>query len=126
MSNYDINEIGGASRVFKALSNHNRLRIFLRIAQCCIPDTMECQDKAADCCVGDLGAEVRISPSTLSHHLKELNRSGLIQMERRGQFVYCHVNVETAKAVEKFLAAIAPATNSSLEVADHPITNRST
>ncbi len=87
---------------------------------------MACQDTAADCCVGDLGTEAPISPSTLSHHLKELDRSGLIQMERRGQFVYCHVNAETAKAVEKFLAAIAPATDSCLDVAGHPITNRST
>lgn len=123
MSNYRSYKIDAASQIFKALSNQNRLRIFLRIAQSGIPAAAGCKDQATDCCVGDLGTEAQVSPSTLSHHLKELNRSGLIQMERRGQFVHCHVDVETAKTVEKFIAAIAPTSDSCLDVAGYPSTN---
>jgi len=42
-------------------------------------------------CVGQLAAELDIAPSTVSHHLKELTRAGLIATERRGREIHCWV-----------------------------------
>ena len=95
MSNYRDTQTNDAERLaeaFKALSNPNRLKIFLQLMNCCEPGTV-CSIKdvttnlKTKCCVGDLGDGLDIAPSTLSHHIKELNRAGLIQMERRGQGV---------------------------------------
>ena len=74
--------------MFKALSNPHRLALFYRLMNCCAPGT-KCGVEAERFCVGELGEGLAIAPSTLSHHLKELNRAGLIQMERRGKHVEC-------------------------------------
>ena len=55
-------------------------------------------------CVGDLGAKLGIAPSTVSHHLKELRRSGLIHMERSGQKVACWVEPDSLDALSAFFA----------------------
>ena len=71
--------------MFKALSNPHRLTIFLRLSSCCVPGTVCEPDDMVRSCVGDLGQNLGLSPSTVSHHIKELHRAGLIRMERRGQ-----------------------------------------
>jgi ArsR family transcriptional regulator len=43
-----------------------------------------------------------IAPSTLSHHLKELNRAGLVQMQRRGKQVECWVEPATLEELAAF------------------------
>ena len=43
-------------------------------------------------CVSDLGTDLGIAPSTVSHHLKELRRAGLIRMQRSRQNVECWVD----------------------------------
>lgn len=86
MSNYQTNTLAA---MFKALSNPHRLALFNRLMTCCAPGTHCGLDEAARFCVGELGDGLEIAPSTLSHHLKELHRAGLIQMERRGKFVEC-------------------------------------
>lgn len=86
MSNHEINTL---ATLFKALSNPHRLALFQRLMNCCAPGTHCGLDEAARFCVGELGDGLEIAPSTLSHHLKELHRAGLIQMERRGKFVEC-------------------------------------
>lgn len=53
-------------------------------------------------CVGELGKDLGIAPSTVSHHIKELYRAGLIKMERRGQNVECSVNPEMLSALALF------------------------
>jgi len=53
--------------------------------------------------VGDLGKDIDIAASTLSHHLKELNQAGLIMMERRGQHVECWVNTDMLEELSSFL-----------------------
>ena len=97
MSNFEINNKQQAAQ-FKALSNPHRLALFQRLTSCCAPGT-SCSLEQARLSVGELGEEVDVAPSTLSHHLKELNRAGLVQMERRGKQVVCWVEPETLKAL---------------------------
>ncbi len=102
MSNYRDNDFHTLAVAFKALSNLNRLKIFQQLLNCCAPGTVCSAEQAAKHCVGDLGNGLNIAPSTLSHHIKELSRAGLIRMERRGQHVDCWVDPETVKVLGQF------------------------
>ena len=53
-------------------------------------------------CVGDLGRDLGIGASTVSHHIKELYQAGLIQTERRGQHVECWIVPETLEMLAEF------------------------
>ncbi len=103
MSNYRNNIERDADR-FKALSNPHRLALFQRLTHCCAPGTACDIEQASQLSVGELGEGLNIAPSTLSHHLKELNRAGLVQMERRGKQVVCWVEAATLKALAGLFA----------------------
>ena len=107
MSNNKDKNIEKFSDIFKALSNPNRLKIFLRLISCCQPGTItrikNSLDSEGCACVGDLGQDLGIVPSTISHHIKELRRAGLIRMERRGQKIECSIDPETMADLQGFL-----------------------
>ncbi len=90
--------------MFKALSNPHRLALFHRLTTCCAPGTACTPDEALRHNVGELGEGLDIAPSTLSHHLKELNRAGLVQMQRRGKNVECWVEPATLEELAAFIA----------------------
>ena len=100
--NINIDDTARLAGAFKALSNPNRLKIFLQLMNCCTPGTLCSTEDVAKSCVGDLGDGLDIAASTLSHHIKELSRAGLIQMERRGQNVDCWVDPNTVKELNQF------------------------
>jgi ArsR family transcriptional regulator len=105
MSNYREKEIEKFAEIFKALSNPNRLRIFLRLVSCCEPGTITSisnMESEGCACVGELGQDLDIVPSTISHHIKELRQAGLIRMERRGQKIECWVDPEAVAALRNF------------------------
>ena len=106
MSNNRDENIDQFAEVFKALSNPNRLKIFLRLISCCQPGTVASINpntgEAGCACVGELGEDLDIVPSTISHHIKELRQAGLIRMERRGQKIECFVDPAMIKALQKF------------------------
>jgi ArsR family transcriptional regulator len=102
MSKYQNNDIGRYADVFRALSNENRLRMFLRLVSCCKPGTVWSADCGLKTCVGTLGEEMGIGLSTVSHHLKELRHAGLIRMERNGQRVECWVDPDILKELSSF------------------------
>ena len=102
MSKYRTDE-NTISSAFKALSNPNRLTIFRRLMSCCDAGS-RCEVKQCmKIVVGDLGKDIDIAASTLSHHLKALNQAGLIMMERRGQHVECWVNTDMLEELSNFL-----------------------
>ncbi len=89
------------AEAFKALSHPHRLAIFLRLAKCC--EKHGCSEEVCSrLCVGELGKGLRISPSTISHHLKELNRAGLISTQKCGQTVECWVAENTLDELSQF------------------------
>jgi len=53
-------------------------------------------------CVGTLGKDLGIAPSTVSHHIKELRRAGLILIQRRGQTLECSVDPEMLNLLAAF------------------------
>ncbi len=90
------------AEAFKALSNPNRLKIFQQLMNCCTPGTLCSAKTESKSCVGDLGNGLDIAPSTLSHHIKELSRAGLIRMERRGQHVDCWIDPGILEQLSQF------------------------
>lgn len=103
MSNYLI-EIQRRADMFKALSNPHRLALFHRLSTCCPPGTACAADQAIRHSVGELGEGLAIASSTLSHHLKELNRAGLVQMQRQGKTVQCWVEPAVLEELSTFFA----------------------
>ncbi|MHB1214665.1 MAG: ArsR/SmtB family transcription factor [Thiobacillus sp.] len=100
------NNSGELVEQFKALGNQHRLALFSRLAACCPPGTSCSTEEAARLCIGQLGEDLDISPSTLSHHIKELNRAGLVQMARRGKQVECWVDPRTLERLAAFFGEL--------------------
>ena len=103
-----MSELEQLAAIFKALSNPHRLAIFQRLCHCYEPGT-SCDVTFTKASVGELGGNLDIAASTLSHHLKVLAQCGLINMSRRGQFVDCCADPDILRRVECFFsAATAP------------------
>jgi ArsR family transcriptional regulator, arsenate/arsenite/antimonite-responsive transcriptional repressor len=55
--------------------------------------------------VGEIGLELGIPPSTLSHHLDKLKNEGLVSVRRESTFLRCTANTTTLQDVLAFLFA---------------------
>jgi len=93
--------------VFKALSHPHRLRIFLRLAASCPAQSRHGQPPESPLGVGDLGEDLDLAPSTLSHHIKELRQAGIIRAARQGQSIRCWVDPEVIEALSGFIHSAA-------------------
>lgn len=103
MSNYKT--IEQQAERFKALGNPHRLALFQRLLSCCAPGTVCSADRAERLCVGDLGQGLEIAPSTLSHHIKELARAGLVRTTRRGKSVECWIEPAVVEELSSFFTS---------------------
>lgn len=77
------------ANIHKALSNENRLEIFLSI--------LENEEKSFDSCgclMTVIMDKLCIGAPTISHHLKELVSAGLIETKKEGKYLVAHVNRE--------------------------------
>jgi DNA-binding transcriptional ArsR family regulator len=92
------------SDVFKALGDPNRLAIFELIRERCGPGCVPTDDP--DATISKLAEEFDLALSTVSHHLKELRRAGLIICEKRGQHVFCSVNEERLRELGDYLGSV--------------------
>jgi DNA-binding transcriptional ArsR family regulator len=97
--NVDTVEI---ARLFKALSDPNRLKILQLLRECC-PSGCQMTETDESNTVSRLADQFDLSLSTVSHHLKELRIAGLIVCEKRGQTVYCAPNEEVLQKLESYL-----------------------
>lgn len=108
MSKYRSDDAQRFADIFKALSNPYRVKIFMRLADCCIEcDPCGAGDQICEC-VGTLGKDLGIAASTVSHHIKELHRSGLIKIRRRGQRTECSVDPAVLDLLLEFFKLSAP------------------
>jgi len=55
--------------------------------------------------VGEIGAELGVSPSTLSHHLDKLKNEGLISVKRESTFLRYTANTAVLEEILGFLFA---------------------
>lgn len=76
------------ARVFRALSNPNRLELYLQIMK--MQETS--YEKDCECLITDIMNRFSIGAPTISHHLKELSDADLITTERRGKFLVARIN----------------------------------
>lgn len=53
---------------------------------------------------GDLARQLRIPPQTLSFHLKEMTRAGLLQRRREGRRIYYAVDFEHVRRLGAYLS----------------------
>ncbi|WP_194898646.1 ArsR/SmtB family transcription factor [Catenulispora pinisilvae] len=89
------------AKVFKALADPVRLRLFSLIASF----------EGGQACVCDLTGEFDVSQPTISHHLKVLRDAGLVGSERRGTWVYYWV---LPRMLGRLSGLLAPAETGAL------------
>lgn len=81
--------------MFAALGTEPRLRI-LRLLLAAHPDGLV---------VGEIGEQLEIAPSTLSHHLEKLKNEELIVVQREGTFLRYTANIGGLQELLGFLYA---------------------
>jgi DNA-binding transcriptional ArsR family regulator len=93
-------DVASASDVLRALSNPSRLQIFLYLR-----DHADSGGGTPDdgVCVSDVCEEIGASPSTTSHHLRELELVGLVKTQKHGKHVMLDAACEPLSDVIAFL-----------------------
>src|SRR3954453_2391261 len=65
--------------------------------------------------VGEIGGELEIPSSTLSHHLEKLKNEGLVKVRRDGTFLWYSANTEGLQELLGFLYAECCTRNKTIE-----------
>lgn len=86
-------DISTAVMNLAALAQESRLTIFRLLVQ----------HGPNGLCVGEIGEELGIPPATLSFHLKELNRAGLITATREGRNIFYAPNIALMNELMDYL-----------------------
>src|SRR5580704_3202652 len=84
--------------IFKALADPHRFELLLKIAKAGCP--LGCSQALA---------ALPISAATLSHHIKELESAGLIDIRREGKFAYLSLRPGVLESVAASLKALESA-----------------
>ncbi len=88
-------EIARYADMLAALGAEPRLRI-VRLLLAAHPEGLV---------VGEIGSELGIPASTLSHHLDKLKNEGLVSVSRESTFLRCTANTQALQEVVGFLFA---------------------
>ena len=90
--------------MLSAMGTESRLRI-VRLLLSAHPDGMV---------VGEIGSELSIPSSTLSHHLEKLKNEDLVRVRREGTFLWYSANTRLSKSFSGFsMPSAAPETKLS-------------
>ena len=92
----------GLARAFRALADRNRLAILELLRREC-GGSCRLEPEATGETVSRIAEHFDLALSTVSHHLKELRRAGLIDCRKQGQWVYCSPNLEALRRLREFL-----------------------
>ena len=84
--------------ILKALADPKRFELLERISRASCP--LGCTDARE---------ALAISPATLSHHIKELQTSGLIDVRREGKFHYLSIKPGVLEAIAITIQSLSPA-----------------
>jgi ArsR family transcriptional regulator, arsenate/arsenite/antimonite-responsive transcriptional repressor len=84
--------------IFKALADPHRFELLQQIAKAGCP--LACSQALA---------ELPISAATLSHHVKELETAGLIDIRREGKFAYLTLRAGVLESVAASLSTLESA-----------------
>jgi len=98
-------EITRYADMFSAMGTGPRLRI-MRVLLSAHPDGM---------IVGDIGGELGIPASTLSHHLEKLKNEGLVKYRREGTYLRYSANADVLQELLGFLYAECCTRNKAVE-----------
>jgi DNA-binding transcriptional ArsR family regulator len=88
-------DITNYADMLAAMGSEARLRI-MRLLLSAHPDGMV---------VGEIGADLGVTASTLSHHLDKLKNEGLVNVQREGTFLRCTANTRALEDLLGFLYA---------------------
>ena len=91
--------------MLSAMGTEPRLRI-VRLLLSAHPDGMV---------VGEIGSELDIPSSTLSHHLEKLKNEDLVRVRREGTFLWYSANTEALQELLGFLYAECCTRNKAIE-----------
>ena len=91
-------DLSDLALAFKALSNPNRLAMYLELLR-------HRERSVKTCALQELMSLLDIGAPTLSHHTKELVGAGLIEVERQGKFMRCRLNEPMRQRLARFFAA---------------------
>ncbi|HTM18515.1 MAG TPA: metalloregulator ArsR/SmtB family transcription factor [Terracidiphilus sp.] len=85
------------SAILKALADPKRFELLETIAR-------------SQCPLGCTAAHeaLSIAPATLSHHIKELQTSGLIDVRREGKFAFLSIKPGVLEALSAYLQSLSP------------------
>ncbi len=99
MAKTDVDRL---ARMFRALSNPNRLRLFMNLLDESKLDLAK--GRVHDCFLVKLLAGLDLGAPTVSHHVKELADAGLIHTQREGKQLTCSVDPEGLAVLRGALA----------------------
>ena len=91
--------------MFSAMGTEPRLRI-VRLLLSAHPEGLV---------VGEIGSELEIPSSTLSHHLDKLKNEDLVKVRREGTFLWYSANAEALQDLLGFLYAECCTRNKAIE-----------
>lgn len=94
-------DVDRLARMFRALANPNRLRLFLNLLEESKLDLAK--GRMHDCFLVKLLAGLDLGAPTVSHHVKELADAGLIHTEREGKQLICSIDPDGLAALRAAL-----------------------
>jgi ArsR family transcriptional regulator, arsenate/arsenite/antimonite-responsive transcriptional repressor len=96
-------DVDRLARMFKALSNPNRLQLFLNLLDESKLDLAK--GRIHDCFLTKLIGGLELGAPTVSHHVKDLADAGLIRTQREGKQLICSVDPDGLARLRDALAA---------------------
>jgi DNA-binding transcriptional ArsR family regulator len=101
----NVKDVARYADMLSAIGTETRLRI-MRLLLTAHPDGLV---------VGEIGEDLEIPNSTLSHHLDKLKNEGLVCIQREGTFLRCTANTSALEELLGFLYAECCTRNKAVE-----------
>ena len=101
----NLEEIARYADMLSAMGTETRLRIMRHLLSA----------HPAGLVVGEIGNELEIPSSTLSHHLEKLKNEDLVKVRREGTFLWYSANTEALQELLGFLYAECCTRNKAIE-----------